>query len=160
MTKVPVAPWQISAARIPNKNEEPVCNLEAEHWGSGGTYIFGDANINSDYRNIHPKILGIKLWSDMIPYPNVEELFVSAPAFDLSFPAYPGFPVRGIFTVLLGGPSTTGIISTIGKTGPWTQDKISEYMQDPIPLDGTDSTRLSSSKTIVGQIKQKILGRV
>lgn len=153
-----MAPWQIPASRIPNKTES-VVNPEVEHWGTGGTYIFGDVNINTDYRNINPTISAIKL-GGLIPYASVKELFASVTAFDLSYPAYPTFPLRGIFTVLLGGGATTGVITTVGTTGPWTQQKISEYMENPIPLDRTESTRSSSAKTIVGQFKQKMLGRI
>jgi hypothetical protein len=130
--RVPVMPWQIPASRIPNHTES-VINLEAENWGSGGTYLFGDASINTDYRNIHPAILVITPNAPN-PHKNVEELFASAQPFDLSGPAYLDFPRRGIFTVLLGGGQTTGIVSSIGKTGPWTQQKLKAYMANPIPF--------------------------
>ncbi|KAL7621276.1 hypothetical protein AAE478_008595 [Parahypoxylon ruwenzoriense] len=129
--EVPVMPWQIPASRIPNRTES-VVNLEVEHWGSGGTYIFGDANINTNYSNIHPAILAIKP-APITKYESVEEIFASAQPFDLSFPAYTDFPMRGIFAVLLGGGATTGIVSSIGKTGPWTQEKLKTYMENPIP---------------------------
>ncbi|KAI1204587.1 putative hydroxymethyltransferase [Annulohypoxylon truncatum] len=128
--QVPVMPWQIPASRIPARTES-VVDLEVEHWGSGGTYIFGDANIGSDYLNIHPKILEIKP-APLVTHPTVEDLFASAQPFDLSDPAYFDFPLRGIFAVLLGGGATTGIVTTIGKTAKWTQEKTSAYMEDPV----------------------------
>ena len=159
MTQVPVAPWQIPASRIPNKTEH-VADLETEQWGTGGTYIFGDVNINSDYRNTHPTILALKIKGNVIPYEDVEELFASVTTFNLSSPVYSSFPARGIFTVLLGGGSTTGIITTVGTTGPWTQEKVCDYMQDPIRFDSTSSSHSSSAKSIVGKFKQQILGRI
>lgn len=127
--QVPVMPWQIPASRIPNKSEA-VSNLETENWGSGGTYLFGDPAISGDPANIHPTVLGIKP-AALVPHPDVRDLFEAAQPYDLSAPAYLDFPLRGIFTVLLGGGATTGIASNIGKTGPWTQDKLHTYMQAP-----------------------------
>ncbi|KAI1779032.1 putative hydroxymethyltransferase [Hypoxylon cercidicola] len=128
--QVPVMPWQIPASRIPNASEA-VVDLEAEHWGSGGTYIFGDPEIGSHVANIHPKILGIKP-AQLVGRTAVEDLFEHARPFDLGGPAYADFPLRGIFTVLLGGGATTGVVTTIGKTGPWTQRKMGAYMQSPV----------------------------
>ncbi|KAI1099318.1 putative hydroxymethyltransferase [Jackrogersella minutella] len=130
--QVPVMPWQIPASRIP-LSTETVTDLETECWGSGGTYIFGDPGVGSDYHNINRKILAITP-GPLVPHPNVEDIFASAQPFDLTNPAYEDFPLRGIFTVLLGGGVATGIVKTIGKTGPWTQEKIRAYMEDPIPL--------------------------
>ncbi|KAI6080905.1 putative hydroxymethyltransferase [Hypoxylon rubiginosum] len=136
--QVPVVPWQIPASRIPNKDED-VVDLETEHWGTGGTYIFGDEKINTDYHNIHPKILAIKP-SGGVPFDTVEDLFIASQPFDLSDPTYGDFPMRGIVAVLLGGGSTTGIVSDIGTTGPWTQEKLSVYMESPIPFSADSST--------------------
>ncbi|KAI2470788.1 putative hydroxymethyltransferase [Annulohypoxylon bovei var. microspora] len=137
--QVPVMPWQIPASRIPNRNECVETNPDTQHWGTGGTYIFGDKAINWDYHNIHPRILEIKLNPTIFKHGSVEELFCSAQPYDLSYPTYQDFPLRGIFAVLLGGGSTTGIVSTIGLTGPWTQDKVKGYMENPIPLNTTSS---------------------
>ncbi|KAI0596739.1 putative hydroxymethyltransferase [Biscogniauxia sp. FL1348] len=131
--QVPVMPWQIPASRIPNKSES-IVNLETDQWGSGGTYIFGDDGIGDNCQNIHPEILAIKLGS-VIPHATVEDLFTSAQPFDLSYPVYQKFPLLGIFSVLLGGGSTTGIVSSIGTTGTWTQEKLKGYSGTPIPLD-------------------------
>ncbi|KAI1407672.1 putative hydroxymethyltransferase [Hypoxylon sp. FL1857] len=136
--RVPVMPWQIPASRIPLR-AEPVVNLDVEHWGSGGTYIFGDAGVNNDYHNIHPTILEIRP-SALVPHSNVEGIFASAQPFDLSYPAYQDFPLRGIFTVLLGGGATTGVISTIGKTATWTQERLRDYMENPIPFNRIESS--------------------
>ncbi|KAI1454206.1 putative hydroxymethyltransferase [Annulohypoxylon moriforme] len=130
--QVPVMPWQIPASRIPARTES-VADLETEQWGSGGTYIFGDPKIGSDYHNIHPKILEITP-AALTKHPSVEDIFASAQPFDLSRPAYEDFPLRGIFAVLLGGGATTGIIKTIGTTGEWTQKQVSGYMNNPVPL--------------------------
>ncbi|KAI1074054.1 putative hydroxymethyltransferase [Whalleya microplaca] len=130
--QVPIMPWQIPASRIPNRHDS-VKNLEAEQWGTCGTYLFGDDGINTDYRNIHPTILAIEL-PKILPYDNVEEMFIHAQPFSLSCPAYSDFPLRGIFTVLLGGGSTTGIVEPIGTTGKWTWEKVKDYMETPIPL--------------------------
>lgn len=132
--KVPVMPWQVPASRIPRAAGDAVTagSLEADHWGTGGTYIFGDAGIGSGLQNIHPVVRGIKLASKLIPYDDVEALFRSAEPFDLGVPSWGDFPLRGIFSVLLGGGSTTGVVTSIGTTGKWTQEKISEYMEDPI----------------------------
>ncbi|KAI0879886.1 putative hydroxymethyltransferase [Annulohypoxylon maeteangense] len=130
--QVPVAPWQIPASRIPARTEI-VNDLETDHWGSGGTYIFGDPAIASDYHNINPQILEITP-AEITTHPSVEDIFASAPPFDLSYPSYGSFPLRGIFTVLLGGGSTTGIVKSIGKTGEWTQSKVHDYMDNPVPL--------------------------
>lgn len=131
--KVPVMPWQVPASRIPRAAGDAVTagSLESDHWGTGGTYIFGDAGIGSDLQNIHPVVLDIKLASDLIPHDDVESLFRSAEPFDLGVPSWGDFPLRGIFSVLLGGGSTTGVVTSIGTTGKWTQDKIREYMENP-----------------------------
>ncbi|KAI0454098.1 putative hydroxymethyltransferase [Xylaria acuta] len=135
--KTPVMPWQIPASRIPHAGE-PVtpASLERDHWGTGGTYIFGDPTIGSDVRNIHPAVLAIKPGA-LVDQDDVESLFRSSEPFDLGGAAYQDFPLCGIFAVLLGGGSTTGVVTTIGTTGKWTQEKVSKYMKAPIPLTAT-----------------------
>ncbi|GAP83322.1 putative carbohydrate binding domain protein [Rosellinia necatrix] len=135
--KIPVMPWQIPASRIPSVSEDvKVENLEADHWGTGGTYIFGDPAIGSEVSNINGTILDIALTvPTLIPYDSVDALFRASEPFDLTKPAYPDFPFFGIFTVLLGGGSTTGVVTGIGSTGVWTQQQISKYMDDPISFD-------------------------
>lgn len=136
--KVPVMPWQIPASRIPRAADDTVTpgSLEPGHWGTGGTYIFGDAGIGSNLQNIHPAVRDIKP-AVLVQQDNVESLFKSAEPFDLAAPAWGDFPLRGIFTVLLGGGCTTGVVTSIGATGKWTQEKVSEYMASPIPLTST-----------------------
>ncbi|KAK0628941.1 hypothetical protein B0T17DRAFT_489854 [Bombardia bombarda] len=129
--QVPVMPWQIPASRIPTRDES-VVNLETEHWGTGGTYVFGDANVGSSVGNIHPSVLAIKPTGTT--HATVREIFEAAEPFDLTQPTYYDFLQRGIFSVLLGGGATTGIIDGVGTTGEWTQEQINAYMADPIPI--------------------------
>ena len=154
--EVPVMPWQIPASRIPNRNE-PVLNLEVENWGSGGTHLFGDPLIANDYRNIHPTILGIKQTS-LVPHEDVEGLFKSAQPFDMSFPTFGDFLYRGIFTTLLGGGATTGIIENVGKTGRWTQEKLKAYMENPIPIQA-DTSRPTRPKHPGSKHPGKLTGK-
>ena len=138
--QVPVAPWQIPASRIPSVSDN-VNDLEAEHWGTGGTYIFGDEKINFDYHNIHPKILAIKP-NKLVGAKTVEDIFIRGQPFDLTYPSYGDFPLRGIFAVLLGGGSTTGILSNIGTTGKWTQEQLNTYWNNRISLiDGSSASK-------------------
>ena len=132
--QVPIMPWQIPASRIPHLTD-PVSDLNTEHWGTGGTYLFGDAKIGSSVANINPTVLNISLDHDRTRgATTVEEVFNRGEPWDLSGPKFRDFPLRGIFTVLLGGGSTTGIVETIGKTGRWTQERVSTYMSAPVPL--------------------------
>ena len=132
--QVPIMAWQIPASRIPRRNEA-VSDLEAEHWGTGGTYLFGDESIGSSIANINPTVLDIKVNETLERgAKTARDVFVRGEPWDLSGPKYLDFPHRGIFTVSLGGGQTTGIISLVGKTGPWTQEKVSKYMNAPIPF--------------------------
>ncbi|KAK4195375.1 hypothetical protein QBC40DRAFT_301245 [Triangularia verruculosa] len=74
--QTPVAPWQIPASRIPSA-KETVANLESEHWGSGGTYLFGDPAIGAKVDNIHLTILAIKP-STLVTHKDVRSLFTAA----------------------------------------------------------------------------------
>ena len=56
--QVPVMLCQIPASRIPLVGDS-VNDLEAEQWGTSGSYILGDDLVNSDSHNINPKILEI-----------------------------------------------------------------------------------------------------
>lgn len=136
--KVPVMPWQISASRIPRAADDTATagSLEPDHWGTGGTYIFGDTGIGSSLQNIHPAVRDIKP-AALVQQENVGSLFKSSEPFDLGVPAWGDFPLRGIFTVLLGGGCTTGVVTSIGASGKWTQEKVSEYMASPIALTST-----------------------
>ena len=133
---VPVMPWQIPASHTPLV-KDPVTSdpkiFNEQHWGTGGTHIFGDPDFNSD--NINRKILDLKIKSNVIPYETVEDMFKQAKPFDWTDPAYLDFPLHGIFAVLLGGGQTTGIVSNIGNPGPWARNKLHAYMDHPISLD-------------------------
>ncbi len=61
-------------------------------------------------------------------------MFIRDTPFDISEPSYGDFPLRGIFSVLLGGGSTTGIVSSVGDPSPWVRDKFSADMSSPIPF--------------------------
>ena len=133
--QVPIMPFQIPASRIPHSTEQ-VSDLEEEHWGTGGTYLFGDEGIGSSVGNINPTVLDINL--DKKPARGAKtagEVFKRGEPWDLSAPKYRELPLQGIFTVLLGGGATTGIVNTIGRTGEWTQKKVYEYMKAPISFD-------------------------
>ena len=130
--QVPIMPWQIPASRIPNR-QDSVLDLNSDHWGTGGTYLFGDENIGSSITNINPAVLTIQLNGTLTRgAESVQELFDRAEPWDVSGPTYVDFPTRGIFTVLLGGGQTTGIVTSVGKTGLWTQEQVSNYMNAPI----------------------------
>jgi hypothetical protein len=126
---VPVMLWQISASRAPLTNDNVADRFDSQHWGTGGSYIFGDRNIGSDYHNINPKILKIKFMGE-----TVEDTFKRAQPFDLSQPAYKELVKRGIFAVLLGGGSTTGIVSSVGQPGSWVREKLKAYSENRIQL--------------------------
>ncbi|KAL6904062.1 hypothetical protein GGI43DRAFT_421544 [Trichoderma evansii] len=89
-------------------------------------YLLGDADVNSDYHNINPTVLSLQLNATLIKANTAAE------------PAYLDFPLRGIFAVLLGGGSTTGVISTVGNAGPWVINRLSAYADNP----ASQSTRI------------------
>lgn len=139
--KKPVMPWQIPASRLPTKRgavyeqgADPGSSpLNDQHWGTSGSYLLGDEDIANDKNNIHPNILKLKFLENTLLldfYKTAGDQF-TAP-FDITEPAYKDFPKRGIFHVALGGGSTTGIINTVGKTGPWTQNKLAKYIKKPV----------------------------
>ena len=131
--KVPIMPWQIPSSHTP-LFEDSVTDFDVQHWGTGGSYILGDEGLGSDYHNANPIILAMQFNRPLVPYKTVEDLFTRQ-AFDWSKPAYHDFPLRGIFAVLLGGGSTTGIVSSIGNPGPFARDRLHAYMDHPIPTD-------------------------
>lgn len=137
--KVPVVPWQIPASRIPLVTDH-VEDLEREHWGTGGSYVLGDAGVGSEIANINPKILDIEP-SPLTGAKTVKDIFKRGEPFDLTQPAYMDFPLRGIPGVLLGGGQTTGIVKSIGTTGPWTQEKLKEYRPHALSLENSDEPR-------------------
>ncbi|MFC0397720.1 hypothetical protein [Paraburkholderia rhizosphaerae] len=141
--KLPVMPWQIPASRTPNTGDLVNADFDSQHWGTGGSCILGDPAIGADYHNVHPAILALQFPSaftaDMGA--TAEDMFIRSEPFDISRPVYSDFPLRGIFAVLLGGGSTTGIISTVGNPEPWTRNKLNAYMDDPIRFDNASGRR-------------------
>ncbi|WP_454766664.1 hypothetical protein [Cupriavidus campinensis] len=134
--KFPIMPWQIPASHAPLVSDAVNDDFDTQNWGTGGTYIFGDPGVGTDYHNINPKIVAL-------PFPpafhwamgrTAEDMFRRSEPFDVSAPAYGDFPFRGIFTLLLGGGATTGIISTVGDDTSWIRDKLRAYMDNPIPF--------------------------
>jgi hypothetical protein len=135
--KLPVMPWQIPASRTPVTTDQVNRDFEGQHWGTGGSYLLGDAAVGSDYHHVHPNILALQFppvfQADMGA--SAEDMFIRSVPFDISSPAYSDFPVRGFFTLLLGGGSTTGIISAVGNPEPWVRNKLNAYMDNPIRFD-------------------------
>ncbi|OJJ68854.1 hypothetical protein ASPBRDRAFT_77189 [Aspergillus brasiliensis CBS 101740] len=133
---VPVMPWQISSARTPTSKDDVVERFPtAQHWGSGGSYFLGDPAIGSESYRIHPRILALGLNEQFYKAKTVEKLWKRSQPFDLSIPGYYDLHLRGIFAVLLGGGSTTGIVSSIppgDKQDAWVREKLAEYIKNPI----------------------------
>ncbi|KAF8634637.1 hypothetical protein AX17_004133 [Amanita inopinata Kibby_2008] len=141
--QVPVMPWQIPSSKIPSVGDVVVDDFVTKQWwGTGGSYMLGDPAINSDYHNVHSKALALKFPHKEMGE-DVEAMFKRSEPFDLTAPAYEDFPLRGIFAVLLGGGSTTGIVWKMGgsdfNTAGWVQKKLNDYKKKPIPLDNTTS---------------------
>ena len=132
--KVPVMPWQIPSSYTPLIKESITTNFDAEHFGTGGSYILGDEGLGSDYHNANPVILAMPFNQPAIPYKTVKDLYARQP-FNWAKPGYNNFPLLGIFAVLLGGRSTTGIVSNIGNPNPFTRNRLLAYMDHPIPTD-------------------------
>ena len=134
--RFPIMPWQIPASWTPLTTDVVNDDFDSQHWGTGGTYMLGDAGLNSDYHNVNPKILALE-FSPALPYmgKTATDTFVRAEPFDLTDPKYLDFPRRGIFAVLLGGGSTTGIVSSIGNPGSFVRDRLHNYMKSPIHFD-------------------------
>ncbi len=135
--KLPVMPWQIPASRTPVTTDLVNPDFDSQHWGTGGSYLLGDAAVGSDYHHVHPTVLALQFPSafqaDMGA--TAQDMFIRSEPFDITPPAYTDFPLRGIFAVLLGGGATTGIISTVGDSEPWVRNKLNAYMDNPIRFD-------------------------
>ncbi|EFY96498.1 hypothetical protein X797_008727 [Metarhizium robertsii] len=130
--QVPVLPWQVSLSRTPLVDDGVAQDFDFQHWGTGGSYILGDAAVGSSYHNVHPNILQLKF---TLPYMGEDgrRIFIRAEPFDLTEPAVKDLLLCGIFTVLVGGPSTTGIIvASFGNRGPWVRKKLKAYGENPI----------------------------
>ncbi|WP_277186239.1 hypothetical protein [Caballeronia sp. BR00000012568055] len=138
--KLPVMPWQIPASHIPTTSDQVNADFDSQHWGTGGSCILGDSAIGTDYRNVNPTLLAFTFPTNWQPYyggATVQDMFIRDTPFDISQPLYGDFPLRGIFSMLLGGGSTTGIVSSIGDPSPWVRNKLNAYMNAPIPLGAT-----------------------
>ncbi|MEU4805992.1 hypothetical protein [Actinosynnema sp. NPDC023587] len=134
--KQPVMPWQIPASRLPATTDAVGTPISDDAWGTGGSYLFGHPEIGDDVANVNPAVRDFALPATFpAPYTGkpVSALFTRQP-FDWSAPAYGDFPLRGIFSVLLGGGATTGIVGGVGRTGAWTAAKTTRYLDHPIPL--------------------------
>jgi hypothetical protein len=145
--KVPIMPWQVPASHAPLVTDPVNDNFDTQNWGTGGTYILGDPAIGSDYHNINPKIIALQ-FPDAFHWAmgtSAEDMFERSIPFDVSAPAYGDFPYRGIFTLLLGGGATTGIISTVGDDTSFVRDKLNAYMDHPIPF-GNDAASLGTPR--------------
>ena len=134
---LPAMPWQIPSSRIPTTTDPVSTDFDPQHWGTGGSCILGDPAIGSDYHNANPTILALQFPEAFQQYMGVtaEDMFIRSGPFDISNPSYDDFPLRGIFTVLLGGGATTGIVSAIGNPEPWARQKLNAYMDSPIGFD-------------------------
>ncbi|KAM0265157.1 hypothetical protein ACHAQJ_000310 [Trichoderma viride] len=141
--QVPVMPWQIPSSHAPLLTDAVASNYDPQHWGTGGSYLLGDDGINSDYHNINPSVLSLELNASLIQAKTAADVWKRGVPFDLSEPAYLDFPLRGIFAVLLGGGSTTGVISTVGNAGPWVTSRLSAYRDHPIKLDDNSSKAIN-----------------
>lgn len=132
--KLPVMPWQIPASRIPTTTDPVAADFDSQHWGTGGSCLLGDPAIGSDYHNVNPTILALQFPSAFQQYmgKSVTDMFIRSEPFDISNPLYGDFPLRGIFTILLGGGATTGIVAAIGNPEPWVRQKLNAYMNNPI----------------------------
>lgn len=144
---IPVMPWQVPMGRTPSTKDTVNDDFgTSQHWGTGGSYVLGDANIGSDYNNVHPKALALKFNPFFGNYmgEDVRAGFQRGEPFDLTDPTYGDFPLRGIFAVLVGGGSTTGIVSQMGatqfNTATWVQAKLKTYSENPISLNNTATT--------------------
>ena len=133
---VPIMPWQIPASHTPSVNDAVNDDFDSQHWGTGGSYMLGDAAIGSSISNVNHKLLAFEF---PVYYAfmgkTVEDVFARGEPFDWTPAALTGFPLKGIFTVLLGGGSTTGIVSSIGCPDSFVRDKLHAYMENPIRLD-------------------------
>lgn len=157
--QVPVAPWQIPSSHAPLVVDAVASDFDAQHWGTGGSYLLGDADVGSEIDNINPTVLDLELNATLIKAKTAREVWQRGEPFDLTQPAYRDFPVRGIFSVLLGGGSTTGIISTVGNAGEWVAGRLRAYADNPIPLDEYPVDASGSGGARVGAIARRLVLR-
>lgn len=133
-----VMPWQIPASRIPIEGVDSVKSDfgTSQHWGTQANWLFGDADFAGNINKMNKTVREFKFPAQMAAQGGAtpEDLFKRAEPFDLSLPAYTDFPLRGIFSIQLGGGSTTGIISAVGNPDNWVRNKLRNYAAQPIPF--------------------------
>ncbi|EIC83172.1 hypothetical protein [Serratia sp. M24T3] len=136
----PVMPWQIPASRTPLKTDYVTDNFEEQHWGSSANYLFGDAALGSDVKNIHSTIREFD-FNKYAPATAAqvgatpEHMYTRKGKFDVSEPGYKDFAKQGIFAVLLGGGCTLGIVPPLSCTAAdtaWVGDRLNAYRDQPL----------------------------
>lgn len=143
--KLAVMPWQIPASRTPLVSDSVNENFDSQHWGTAATYILGEPRLGNDVQQIHPTI---RNFSFKDKAPNMAKLVGNTPGdmyqrnknFDVSFPAYTDFPLRGIFHVELGGGSTVGMVPPVQGNDvdlTWANDKLKAYAANPVTFNNT-----------------------
>ncbi|MBW7984038.1 hypothetical protein [Enterobacillus tribolii] len=131
----PVLPWQFPASHLATKMDQVDAAFDEQHWGSGGSYILGHAEIGSSVDAINDTLLDLAFspaFVDMMGN-DTRELF-SRHTWDLTEPKYMDFPARGIFHVQLGGGATTGVVSAVGDTSNWVRNRLNVYRNNPVPF--------------------------
>jgi hypothetical protein len=118
---------------LPLTSDAVIQPFDPQHWGTGGSYLLGHPEIAGDMHQIHKTVLDFEFPHPVRQYVFVRDLFENP--FDLTRPDYGTFPLRGLFSVLLGGGSTTGIVSIIGDSSPWVRDKLAAYAENPVKFE-------------------------
>ncbi|VVD95750.1 hypothetical protein PHO31112_01860 [Pandoraea horticolens] len=110
--------------------------FDEQHWGSGGSYLLGHPEIGAAVDAIHPYLLSVEFNPVYAPTmgSNARELF-SRHAWNLSAPKYLDFPQRGIFSVLLGGGATTGVVGAVGDPSSWVRTRLAAYRENPVTFE-------------------------
>jgi len=132
----PVMPWQIPASRLATQDEQ-VGEMEAQFWGTGGSYLMGHPEIGDSVEAINEKLLNLNfldVHAAMMGH-TARELF-NRHAFDVSQPKYQDFPARGIFHVQVGGGATTGVVSAVNNnSSSWMRPRLKAYRQHPVAFE-------------------------
>lgn len=145
-SKLPIMPWQIPASRTPVTTDMVNDDFENQHWGTAGTYIFGDEFLANNTENIHPTIRNFSFTDHKasaiaaIVGDTPELLYKRKKLFDVSKPAYTNFPSKGIFHIQLGGGSTVGMVPPTGGREAdlsWVNDKLEAYAKNPVTFEDT-----------------------
>ncbi|MFJ2994574.1 hypothetical protein [Pandoraea sp. NPDC087047] len=127
---------RINGRRYSNAERSGGLGFDEQHWGSGGSYLLGHPEIGSAVDAIHPHLLSVEFNPVYEPTmgSNARELF-SRHAWNLSAPKYLDFPRRGIFSVLLGGGATTGVVSAVGDPSNWVRTRLAAYRENPVTFE-------------------------